>query len=106
MPLIRQRPQRFHEEPQLHHPHRELAGLGTAQHALGANNVAEIPSLEVIVSLTDRIRLQEELDLSGAIGNLGKACAPHDALEHHATAHPHRGRVGVQPLRAALGISN
>ena len=102
MPFVRQRPQRLCEQPQLRDPHRELPGLGPKQHAGSADDVAQIPGLEALVCLAQRLRLQVDLNLAAAIGKFRKTCATHHAPEQHAAADPHGGGVGLEPILAAV----
>ncbi len=64
----------------------------------GADDVADVPALEGVVhDLAQRFLLQEDLDLAGAIGQLGEARLAHDALEQHAAAHLHADGVRLEP---------
>ena len=98
VPLVRQRPQRLHQQSHRLRAHRQLAGLGAEQHAGRADDVADVPALEGLVGGAQRLGLQEQLDLPGAVGDLGEAGLAHDALEHHAPADAHARRVRLQPL--------
>ena len=49
VPLVRQRPQRLHQQAQAVDAHRQLVGLGAKQHPAGADDVADIPALEGVV---------------------------------------------------------
>ena len=55
MPLVRQRPQRLRQQAQLLDAHRQLAGLGPEQRAFGADDVADVPALERLVRLAERV---------------------------------------------------
>ncbi len=101
MPLVGQRPQRLDQHAQFFHAHRELARLGLEQRAGGREDVADVVLLEGFVGLAERIALQEDLDLPGAILQLGEARLAHDALEHHAAGHVHAHRVLLRTTRAA-----
>ena len=80
MPLVGQRLQRLHQQTQSVHAHRQLAGLGAEQHALGAEDVADIPAFEIVVRLlAERLALHEDLDLPGGVLELGEARLAHDA---------------------------
>ena len=64
--------------------------------------MSQIPALEALVGLAQSIGLQKNLDLPGAIGELREAGAAHDALQHHAPAHMHGRRMGLEPFGALL----
>ena len=102
VPLVRQRPQRLHQQLKRLDPHRQLSGLGAKQQPARADDVAHVPALEGLVGRSQAFGLQVELDLPGAVGNLGEARLAHDALEHQAPANRDTCRVGAQPLLAAL----
>src|SRR5690606_29577260 len=88
VPLLRQRPQRFHEQAQLAHVHRELAGLGLDELAARSHDVADIPLLEISVEgLAHAVAPHEQLKLPGPVLNLHEAAAAHHALDHHAAGH-------------------
>ena len=44
--FLRQRAQRFGEQPQVRHTYRQLARLGLEQRAFSAEDVAQVPVLE------------------------------------------------------------
>ena len=102
VPLVGQRPQRLHQQAQAVHAHRQLARLGAEQHAARADDVADVPALERLVGRTERIVLQEQLQLPGAIGDLREARLAHQALEQHAAADAHPCRICFEPLLRAL----
>ena len=104
VPLVRQRPQRLDQHAQFFHAHRQLARLGLEQHAGGREDVADVVLLEGLVGVAERIALQEDLDLPGAILQLGEARLAHDALEHHAAGHVHAHRVLFEPLRRLVAV--
>ncbi len=104
MPLVRQRPQRLDQHAQFFDAHRELAGLGLEQHAGGREDVADVILLEGLVGVAERIALQEDLDLPGAILQLGETRLAHDALEHHAAGHVHAHRVLLEPLGRLVAV--
>ena len=72
---------------------RQLAGFGAEHHALGADQVADVPFLETFVvnALGQVVALQEQLDAAGHVLQLGETGLAHDALRHHATGdrYPH-----------------
>src|SRR5215469_7631183 len=102
VPLVGQRAQRLDEQPQPLHPHRQLAGLGTKQHAAGADDVTDIPALERFVAGPDRFLLHVQLYLPGAIADLGEARLAHHAPEQQPPPDLHSCRVRVEPFRGAL----
>jgi hypothetical protein len=104
VPLVRQRPQRLREHPQVFHANRKLAGLRLEQHSGRREDVADVVFLEGFVGVAERVALQEDLDLSGAVLQLGEARLAHDALEHHAARDVHADRVRVEPLGRLLAV--
>ncbi len=105
VPLVRQRPQRLDQQPQLLDLDRELAGARLEQRAFGADDVADVPALELVVGLAERGLLQEQLDRAAAIGNPGERRLAHDALRHHAAGHRHARRVRVEPFGRAVAVT-
>ena len=86
--FLRQRPQRLHEQAQVRHFHRKLAGLGLEQASLGAEDVAEVVVLEGLVrALADAVAGDVELDAPAHVLHRGEARLAHDALEHHAAGY-------------------
>ena len=61
-------------------------------------DVADVVLLESFVGLAERVALQEDLDLTGAILQLRETRLAHDALEHHAAGDMHAHRIRVEPL--------
>ena len=104
VPLVRQRPQRLRQHAQLFDAHRQLAGLGLEQRAGGREDVAHVVLLERLVGFAQRVPLQEDLDLPGAILQLGEARLAHDALEHHAAGDVHAHGVGIEPLGRLVAV--
>lgn len=100
VPLVGQRAQRLHQQPQRVDAHRQLTGLGVEQRALGAHDIADVPSLESLVALAERLTLQKELDLPGGILNFDEARLAHDTTQHHASgdAYPHGLRLECSGL--------
>jgi len=105
VPLVGQRPQRLHQQPQRLDAHRELAGLGAEQHAARGQGVADVEALEGVVRLAEGLLLQVELNLPGAVGDLGEARLAHEALEHQPPADLDARRIGLEPLAAPLAES-
>ena len=104
VPLVRQRTQRLDQQSQPFDAHRQLSGPGLEQHALGAQHVADVPALESLVDLAERIALQEELDLAAAILELREARLAHHPLEQHAARDRDTGRVGFEPLVGPVAV--
>ena len=92
VPLVGQRTQRLDEQPQALDPHRELAGPRLEKRAFGAEDVADVPALEVLVGRAERVVLQEHLHEPGAVLELGETRLAHDALEHHPPGDGHDRR--------------
>src|SRR6185437_4138920 len=63
----RERPERFGEERQLLDAERDLAGLGREERAGHADDVAQVEQLDEVVTLTQEVRLEVELDLAGRV---------------------------------------
>ena len=105
MPLVGQRPQRLGQHAQLFDAHRQLAGLRLEQRSGGGKDVADVVLLERFVRFAERIALQEDLDLAGAVLELGETRLAHDALEHHAARdmQAHR-RIRVKPLGRLVAV--
>ena len=98
MPLVGQRPQRLDQQPHALGLDGELAGLGLEERALGAEDVAHVPALEGVVGVAERLLLQEHLDGTAVVLQLGEARLAHDALGHHATGDRDLHRVRLEPL--------
>ena len=104
MPLVGQRPQRLRQQPQLLDTHRQLAGLRLEQLPFGAEHIADIPCLELVVDRADGRGLHEQLDLAAAILDFREARLAHHALRHHAAADLHADRMRIEPLRRPLAV--
>ena len=104
MPLVGQRPQRLGQHAQFFHAHRQLTGAGLEQRTGGREDVAHVVFLEGLVGLAQRIALQEDLDLPGAVLQFGETRLAHDALEHHAAGDVHAHRVLLEPLRRLVAV--
>ncbi len=102
MPLVRQRPQRLHEEPHRFRAHREFSGARAHQHALGAQDVADVPALELLVGLAQRLQLEVDLDLAAGVLQLGERRLAHHPLEHHAPGDAHADRLRGERLVTAV----
>ena len=81
--LLRQGAQRFREQPQVPHPHRDLVGPGLEQHAVDPDDVADIVVLERFVLLLAGIAVGKvKLDLSAHVLDGRETRLAHDALQH------------------------
>ena len=101
--LLGQRPQRFREQADLGTVDGQLAGLGLHQRADRANDIAEVPALEVVVHLlADAVPGDVELDAARKVLDGGETGLAHHALEHDAARDSHLDRQGLQ-LLAFLG---
>ncbi len=87
MPLVRQRTQRLGEQHDALGAHRELARPGAEQHALGAEDVAHVPGLEVLVG---RRRARRAAGRSGSRRSSPRASrsSPFPSLASRASAPP------------------
>ena len=92
MKFIWQRTQALGQQAQAVGTHGELAGLGAHQHAFGADDVADVPTLEGFVRLAHRALMDEQLDAPGVILQLHEADLALHALEHDASGHLHPPR--------------
>ena len=93
--LVGQRAQALGEEADLAALDRQLAGLGAEQGAHGADDVADVPALEVGVAFfAQRVAGDVELDAAGEVLDGDEAGLAHHALEHDAAGdlHVHRHR--------------
>ncbi len=100
--LFRQRAQALRQQPDFAALHREFAGPGFHQRADRADDVAEIPLLEVVINgFADTVLLHVELNAARQILDRGEAGLAHDALEHDAAGN--RDRDGGT-LKFFLGL--
>ena len=68
VPLLRQRPQRLREQLELRDVHRQLTGLALDDLAARADDVAQVPLLELAVQLlAEPVALDHQLDLARAV---------------------------------------
>ena len=82
--LLRQGQQALGEQRQLGHANGNLAHLGAENLALDADNVADVQLLEGGIGLiAQQIALDENLDVTLLVAQMGKAGLAHDALGHH-----------------------
>ena len=106
--FFRQRTQRFRQQAHVVCFDRQFPGVGFEQGANGANDVPDIPLLELLIdALRQPVALQANLYLCRAVVQLDETGLPHDALDHHATgnadAHRFLGKVvGFVAAVAAL----
>ena len=104
VPLVGQRTQRLGEKHQALRAHRQLARLGAKQRPLGADDIAHVPALEVLVDGTERLLLQEHLNRAARILELREACLAHHALRAHSPRDAHGDRLGLQRLGALPAV--
>src|SRR6266446_6471100 len=105
VPFIGQRPQRLGQQCQFVGSHRQLAGFGAEQGSLGADHIADIPTLELVVSLAERLLLQENLYRAARVFELGKTRLAHDSLGAHPAGHSDANGRRIQRLRALCAVS-
>ena len=98
MELVRQRPQRLHQQAQLVDLDRQLAGLGAHRRAFGGDDVADVPALERVVGRAQRRRLQEQLDTAAHVLHGGERGLAHDALGQQAPGDGNATAAGFQRL--------
>ena len=105
VPLVRQRPQRLGQQAQRVDLHRQLAGAGAREHALGGHDVAHVPALEGVVGLAQGIGLQEQLQPPAHVLDLGERGLAHDPLGEHAARHGDPAAAGLEGLGGpGLGV--
>ncbi len=104
VPLVGQRSQRLRQQAQRGDLHRQLAGARAEQRALGAERVAHVPALEIVVDAGQRRRLQEQLDAPARIRERREARLAHDALGHHAARDGHADRGGLELFGRRHGV--
>ena len=104
MPLVRQRPQSLGQEAQLVDHDRQLALLGAEHHALGANDVTQVPFLEFVVdTLGQAVAFDEQLYRTAHILEVGKRGLALHALRHHAAGDRDAQWLRFEIGRAGLG---
>ena len=97
--LLGQRAQRLGQQADDVAMHGQFAGLGLEQHAFAADDVAQVPALELLVHvLAGDVVADENLDPAGNVLNAGKAGLAHDALQHDAAGHLDLDRRGFEFL--------
>ena len=85
MVFLWQRSQRFAEQPKLADANRKLPFLGTDNTAAGANDVTDIPVLELLEKPFGQVvTLDHQLDRTAAVLHEDKSNFPHHPLGHHA----------------------
>ena len=84
MELFGQGQQALGEQRQLIDADRDLTHLGAEHFALAANDIADIQFFEGGIRLiAQQIALDENLDITLLIAQMGKACLTHNTLGHH-----------------------
>ena len=82
--LFGQRQQALGEQGQLIDAHRDLAHFGAEHFAFAADDVADIQLFESSIGfIAQQIPLDEDLDVTFLVPQMGKAGLAHDALGHH-----------------------
>ena len=86
--FIRQRAQGFGQQADLAYAYGQLAVVGFKQHAFCAEDIAQVPVLELFVNLlTNTLVVYVELDLAGNVLQGSEAGLAHVALQHHAACY-------------------
>ncbi|EFC88363.1 hypothetical protein NEIMUCOT_05035 [Neisseria mucosa ATCC 25996] len=82
--FVGQRAQGFGQQADVGHAHGQFAVIGFEQSAFRADDVAQIPMVEIIQNfLTHAFVVQIKLDLTGNVLNGSKTRLAHLAFEHH-----------------------
>ena len=102
VPFVGQRAQRFGEQAQVVDLDRQLAGLRTHQAAFRTDDVADIPALEGIVGVAQRIRLQKQLQAAGHILDLSECGFAHHPLGHEPAGDGNTAAGGFQRCGSPL----
>ena len=106
--FLGQRPQRLRQQADVVHLDRELPGLGLEQRSFGAEDVADVPFLEVLVArLAHGVARDIDLDQSRHVLQVRKAGLAHDPAGHHPPRHldPHMAGLDLgRVLLAVLGM--
>ena len=101
VPLFGRRQQALGQEGQLLGEDRQLAGLGVAEAAVDADQVAQVELLdEAPAELADLLLADEDLDALGPVAKLEEDDLPLPAPEHDPAGDPHR-RPGLGRLAFA-----
>ena len=96
---VGQRAQRLGQQAQFRDLDRQFAGLGDEQRALDAEDVAQIPVLELLVDVrADVVDRDPQLDPPGAVLQRAERGLAHGALEHHAAGDADGDRLGLERL--------
>src|SRR5690606_16549010 len=99
VPLLRQRAERLHEQPELGRIDRQLARVRLEELAARGEDVADVPLLEVGVErLAQPLALHENLDLPRAVLELHEARLAHHALREHAARHADLDALALEDL--------
>jgi hypothetical protein len=103
--LLRQRTQRFGQQADAAALDGQLAGLGLEQRAFAADDVAEVPALELLVGFfAADVVADEDLDAAGDVLDAGEAGLAHHALEHDAAGDLDLDRGGFQFLARLAAV--
>ena len=103
--LVRQRPQRLRQQPDRAHLDRELARLRAEERPLGADDVAQVPVLEVLVGLrAEGVGLHVDLDAPAHVLERGEGRLAHQALQHHPAGHAGARRRGLEVLLGGRAV--
>ena len=103
--LVGQRPQALGEQAQALDLDGQLAGLGLEERALGADDVAEVEALEVVVGLgADRVDADAKLDPAGRVLHGREAGLAHDALEHQPAGDRDGDRLRLERLVVEMAV--
>ena len=102
MPLVGQRTQRLREQAQFIDFDRQFAGFGAHQTAFRTDDVADIPALEGIVGVAQRIRLQKQLQAAGHILDLSECGFAHHPLGHEPAGDGNTAAGGFQRCGSPL----
>ena len=104
-PFLGQRAQVLAQQFDRLGPHGQLAGLGFHQAAAHADDVADVPGLEVRVDLlAQQIALHEGLYAARSVLNGGETGLAHDALGHQAAGDREAVRTRLQGLGRARAV--
>ena len=98
--------QAFGQQANLGHMDRQLAGAGFEQAPFGADDVTQVPVLEVVVDVfANFVARQIQLDAPGAVLHGGKAGFAHHPLEHHPSRHPGQLALLGQHFRGFVAMA-
>ena len=98
VPLVRERAQRLGQQAQRVDLHRQFAGTGAGQPALGGDDVAHVPALEGVIGLAQGIGLEEQLEAAADVLDLCERRLAHHALGQQAPGDGDAAAGGLQRL--------